>query len=163
MTKIKAKKKAKKKTLTKKKVKRVLRITEVRKEWEDDPLREHGFVDLMVYNPKTDTLEPTDALIQGESVVLKSIASRVAEWVGDWDAVWENIQLRAKIKEKIVELGKENPEILEAEITIQANDMFHRISEDLFKKEGRSDPEKIYHNFKSCMDPAQESYAEPPE
>ena len=36
------------------KIRRVLQISEVRKEWEDDPLREHGFVDLMVYNPKTD-------------------------------------------------------------------------------------------------------------
>jgi len=133
------------------KLRRVIQISEVRKEWEDDPLKEHGFVDLMVYNPKTDTLEPTDALIQGESVILKSIASRVAEWVGDWDAVWENIQLRAKIKEKIVELGKENPEILEAEITIQANDMFHRISEDLFEKEGRSDPEKIYQEWEEWL------------
>jgi hypothetical protein len=133
------------------KLRRLIQISEVRKEWEDDPLKEHAFVDLMVYNPVTDTLEPTDALIQGESVVLKSIASRVAEWVGDWDAVWENIQLRAKIKSKIVELGKENPELLEAETTIQANDMFHRISEDIFKKEGRSDPEKIYQEWEAWM------------
>jgi len=133
------------------KLRRLIQISEVRKEWEDDPLKEHAFVDLMVYNPKTDTLEPTDALIQGESVVLKSIASRVAEWVGDWDAVWENIKLREKIKSKIVELGKENPELLEAETTIQANDMFHRISEDIFKKEGRSDPEKIYQEWEAWM------------
>jgi hypothetical protein len=133
------------------KIRRVLQISEVRKEWEDDPLREHGFIDLMVYNPKTDTLEPTDALIQGESVVLKSIASRIAEWAGDWDAVWENIQLRSKIKEKLVELGKENSEFMEAEFTIMANDMFHRISEDLFQKEGRSDPEKIYNEWESWV------------
>src|SRR3989344_1502202 len=30
---------------------RVISITEVRKFWEDDPLREKAFVDLMVYNP----------------------------------------------------------------------------------------------------------------
>ncbi|MBI2581912.1 type II/IV secretion system ATPase subunit [Candidatus Woesearchaeota archaeon] len=50
-----------------KKYKRVLRITEVRKEWDDDPLREHGFVDLMVYNPVTDQLEITDDLRNGNS------------------------------------------------------------------------------------------------
>ena len=133
------------------KLRRVLQISEVRKEWEDDPLREHGFVDLMVYNPVTDTLEPTDALIQGESVVLKSIASRIAEWAGDWDAVWENILMRAKIKEKLVELGKDKPEIMEAEFTIMANDMFHRISEDSYQKEGRTDPEKIYNEWESWV------------
>ena len=105
----------------------------------------------MVYNPVTDTLEPTDALIQGESVVLKSIASKIAEWAGDWDAVWENILMRAKIKEKLGELGKDKPEIMEAEFTIMANDMFHRISEDSFQKEGRTDPEKIYNEWESWV------------
>src|SRR3989338_2225785 len=40
-------------------VRRVVRITEVRKNWENDPLAEKGFVDLMKYDPKTDTLKQT--------------------------------------------------------------------------------------------------------
>src|SRR3989344_4446896 len=46
---------------------RVTQITEVRKHWEEDPLRERGFVDLMKYNAKTDELEPTPDLINGDS------------------------------------------------------------------------------------------------
>ena len=130
---------------------RIVQIAEVRKEWEDDPLKEKGFIDLMLYNPKTDQLEPTDALIQGESIVMKSIASRVTEWVGDWDAVWENINLRAKIKQKLVEVSEDNPEILESEWTIKANDSFHRISQEVYKKEGKSDPNRIYAEWENWL------------
>ena len=81
---------------------RVTQITEVRKQWQDDPLVEKGFVDLMKYNAKTDQLEPTDDLVNGESEIVKAIAGNVREWAGNWDAVWENILLRAQIKEAIV-------------------------------------------------------------
>ncbi len=134
------------------KKKRVIQISEVRKEWTDDPLNEHAFVDLMLYNPETDELEATDALLQGESVVLKSIASKIPEWAGDWDAVWENIQLRTKIKDKIVEVSKENPERLEAEFTINCNDNFHKISQAVFEREGKTDPDKIYSEWEAWLD-----------
>ena len=134
------------------KKKRVVQISEVRKEWTDDPLTEHAFVDLMIYNPETDELEATDALLQGESVVLKSIASKIPEWAGDWDAVWENIQLRAKIKKKIIEISKDNPERLEAEVTISCNDNFHKISQAVFERDGKTDPDKIYSEWESWLE-----------
>ncbi|MDO8628718.1 MAG: type II/IV secretion system ATPase subunit, partial [Nanoarchaeota archaeon] len=55
--------------------KRLVQISEVRKTWEKDPLLEEGFVDLMKYHVEQDSLEPTLDLINGESEVLKSIAS----------------------------------------------------------------------------------------
>ncbi|MBU1201156.1 MAG: type II/IV secretion system ATPase subunit [Nanoarchaeota archaeon] len=124
---------------------RITQITEVRKTWEDDPLREGGFVDLMKYNSKTDQLEPSDELINGESEILKAIAGNVKEWAGDWDAVWDNILLRAKIKELIVETAKKenNDEILEAPFVIQSNDQFHRISERIREKKGKLDSKMI--------------------
>ena len=51
---------------------------------------------------KTDQLEPTDALINGDSEILKAIAGNVKDWAGNWDAVWDNIMLRGKVKEAIV-------------------------------------------------------------
>ncbi|MFH1917495.1 MAG: type II/IV secretion system ATPase subunit, partial [Nanoarchaeota archaeon] len=57
--------------------KRVLQIAEVRKHWNKDPIEEKGFVDLMKYNVEKDELEPTDDLINGDSEVIKSIASNV--------------------------------------------------------------------------------------
>ncbi len=72
-----------------KKWRRVMSITEVRKEWEDDPLRENGFVELMRYDTKTDSLKPTEELLNGNSEIIKSIASNVGEWSGNLDAFWD--------------------------------------------------------------------------
>ena len=111
------------------KIRRVLSITEVRKQWENDPLREGGFVELMKYNAETDMLEPTDNLINGDSEVIKDIAASVKEWAGNWDAVWDNIQLRADLKGALVDYSKKQkrPELLEAEFVIKANEAFHKI------------------------------------
>ena len=128
------------------KIRRIVSITEVRKEWEDDPLKEHAFIDLMRYNTQTDQLEATDDLINGDSEVLKSIAGNVKEWAGNWDAVWENILLRAKIKEELVQqaLQLNHPELLEASIVIKSNDVFHRISDEVRQDLGRLDSKKIF-------------------
>jgi flagellar protein FlaI len=125
---------------------RVTQITEVRKVWEDDPLREGGFVDLFKYDAITDTLQPTNDLLNGDSEILKSIAGNVREWAGNWDAVWDNINLRARIKQKIVETAKKSsrPDILEAPFTIVSNDEFHRVSEQVREDTGKLDSEQIF-------------------
>ncbi|MBI5803581.1 type II/IV secretion system ATPase subunit, partial [Candidatus Pacearchaeota archaeon] len=68
--------------------KRLVQITEVRKHWKKDPNEEKGFVDLMKYNVEKDILEPSDDLINGDSEVIKDIASNIKGWAGNWDAVW---------------------------------------------------------------------------
>ena len=128
------------------KQRRVLSISEVRKNWEDDPIREKGFVDLMKYNSKTDSLEPTPDLMNGDSEIIKEIAGNVKEWIGNWDAVWDNILLRAKIKETLVNyaLKLNQDSLLESEFVIESNDMFHRISDSIREKTGNLDSKKIY-------------------
>jgi len=125
---------------------RVLSISEVRKHWEKDPIREKGFVDLMKYNSKTDTLEPTQDLINGDSEIIKSIAGNVKEWIGNWDAVWDNILLRAKIKETLVNYSTKlnQNSILESKFTVESNDMFHRISDQIIEEKGSLDSKRIY-------------------
>lgn len=122
---------------------RVTQITEVRKEWNDDPLRENGFVDLMKYNAETDQLEPTDALINGDSYILKAIAGNVKEWAGNWDAVWDNILLRSQLKEELVKAAENDPDLLEAGFVVQANDEFHRVSDQVKDKNGFLDSKEI--------------------
>lgn len=136
-----------------KKIRRVLSITEVRKEWENDPLKEGGFVDLMLYNPETDELEPTDNLVNGDSEIIKQIAANVKEWAGNWDAVWDNIMLRKDIKEELLKIVKEtnNKTLLEAEFVISANDAFHKISDELLSKEGTLDNKKILFRWKEWL------------
>ncbi len=124
---------------------RVTQIAEVRKFWEKDPLIENGFVDLMKYDAKTDQLQPSQDLINGDSEIIKAIAGNVKEWAGDWNAVWENILLRAKTKELIVKYAHKikNLRLLEAEHVIQANDQFHRISDDVKEEVGKLDSKLI--------------------
>ena len=125
---------------------RVTQITEVRKQWENDPIAENGFVDLMKYDSNTDSLQPTDALINGESEIVKSIASNIKEWAGNWGGVWENILLRAKIKETLVNYAKQTnmPDLLEASNVIYFNDIFHKVSDEVRQQYGFLDPQKIF-------------------
>lgn len=135
------------------KFRRVTQITEVRKDWVDDPNREHGFVDLMKYDPETDELKITDALINGDSDILKTIAGNIKEFSGSWDAIWENIVLRSKIKGKIVEVSDEinDPDLLEAPFVIKSNDSFHNISANVKDSKGRLDSDKIYDQWEDWL------------
>ncbi|MCX6709909.1 MAG: type II/IV secretion system ATPase subunit [Candidatus Woesearchaeota archaeon] len=124
---------------------RVTEITEVRKFWTDDPLLENGFVDLMKYQSKTDQLEPSDDLINGDSDVLKSIAGNVKEWAGNWDAVWDNVLLRAKIKELTVDYANrlKMPELMEAQHVVVGNDHFHKICDEVKEELGSIDSKRV--------------------
>ena len=125
---------------------RVTQITEVRKHWEQDPLVEKGFVDLMKYDSKKDELQTSEDLINGDSEILKAIAGNVKEWAGNWDDVWDNIMLRAKIKQALVEFAikTKNPDLLEADFVIQSNDQFHKISERIKEDIGALDSKRIF-------------------
>jgi len=125
---------------------RLTQISEVRKYWVDDPLLEKGFADLMAYNAKTDIIEATDVLLEGESEILKAIGGRVREWAGNWDGIWQNIELRAKIKHALVETaGNSNNDImLEAPFVVKANDEFHKISQIVNEEVGSTEPKRVF-------------------
>jgi len=125
---------------------RMMEITEVQKEWSKDPQKEKAFVQLMAYNSKKDMLEPTETLLNGESLIVNEIANKVKEWRDNWEAVWDNIQLRAKIKETLVDYSRKtgNAEIIEARFVSEANDMFHIISETVKEEHGNLDSQRIF-------------------
>ena len=132
---------------------RVLSITEVRKHWEEDPLKEAGFIDLMRYDTKEDTLKPTQDLINGDSEVLKAVASNIKEFAGNWDAIWENILLRARIKEALVKYAlklKQNY-LLEANFIVQSNDIFHQITDKIREEVGNIDTKRIYFEWEDWL------------
>ncbi|NOQ56013.1 MAG: hypothetical protein GQ477_04380 [Nanohaloarchaea archaeon] len=125
---------------------RIMEITEVTKDWDENPQKEHAFQPLMMYDSKKDRLEPTDRFLNGESLILNSIADRVKDWKNNWDAVWENIQLRTNMKEALVKYAHTTNDlsILEADFTTQANSRFHIVSEEVKEQYGSLDPERIY-------------------
>nr|MBI4156717.1 type II/IV secretion system ATPase subunit [Candidatus Woesearchaeota archaeon] len=132
---------------------RVMQVTEVRKHWEEDPLREQGFVDIFTYDPKKDSLDVSQDLANGEIEVLKKIAGNVKEWAGDWDAIIDNINLRANIKEKLIDYSdKANmPDLLEADFVVDANDMFHIISDNIKEEVGNLDSKRILFEFDNLL------------
>ncbi|MFA5406480.1 MAG: type II/IV secretion system ATPase subunit [Candidatus Nanoarchaeia archaeon] len=130
-------------------VRRVTDITEVRKDWDEDPLREHAFVSLMRYDTDKGELVPTPELLEGESEVIKNIAGKVKAWSGKWDLVWDNILLRTKIKELMLEYGEKsnNSLMLESDFIVQANDQFHKIFDDLTNETGYPDSNDVIREF----------------
>ena len=58
----------------------------------------------------------------------------------------------------MTDIGEDKPELLEADFTIHANDEFHRISQEVFEKEGKSDPDKIYSEWEDWLTKAIKEY-----
>ena len=133
--------------------KRMLQLTEVRKHWIKDPQDEKGFVDLLKYNINKDELEPTQDLINGDSEVIKDIASNIRGWAGNWDAVYDNILLRAKVKQEIVDVANKlnKPELLEAEFNALSNDAFHKISDQIGQEIGLPLGDKVFPEWQKWL------------
>jgi type IV secretory pathway ATPase VirB11/archaellum biosynthesis ATPase len=133
---------------------RITQITEVRKTWQEDPLLEHGFIDLMKYDSKKDELVPTDELLDGDSDILKAIAVNIPDFAGNWDAMWNNVLLRADIKEIIVKKAEElgDADLLEAPFVIKSNDRFHLISEEVKESKGVLDSKEIKRRWVNWLD-----------
>ena len=125
---------------------RAVQLAEVRKHWTKDPLEEKGFIDLLRYNVEKDELEPTPELINGDSEIIKAVASGVRGWAGNWDAVYDNILLRARIKQELVETADKlkMPKLLEAKFNSLSNTMFHEISSSVRKEVGLPVGERVF-------------------
>ncbi|MFA5071418.1 MAG: ATPase, T2SS/T4P/T4SS family [Candidatus Pacearchaeota archaeon] len=134
-------------------MKRVVQVSEVRKHWKDDPLLEKGFSDLLNYNIEKDELEPSSDLINGDSEIIKGVASSVRGWAGNWDAIYDNILLRGKIKQEIVDVAKKTGknEILEAEFNTLSNHMFHEISDKVRKEVGLPMGNRVFPEWQSWL------------
>jgi len=132
---------------------RLTTIAEVRKHWEEDPLKEQGFVHLMEYDSKKDTIVPTSALLDGDSEVVKSIAGKVRDWVGNWDRVWDNIVLRGKIAKIMADYAKKpgNSWIQEADFVVVGNDNFHKIFGELKEESGYPDSKDVLFQFENWL------------
>lgn len=133
---------------------RVTGITEVRKDWTDDPKEEGAFVDLMRYDSNKDELVPTDTLKNGESEILNRIAENIREWKNDWEAVWNNIKLRERMKKEIVDKAEEtgNDELLEAEFVVKANQKYHILAERVSEEYGEQDAERIFARWQEWLE-----------
>jgi type IV secretory pathway ATPase VirB11/archaellum biosynthesis ATPase len=120
---------------------RVIRVTEVLKEWEDKPV----FQDLFIYNPNTDTLEPTDFLLNGKSMTLKNIMERTQGY-NDYSDVLRDIELRAWAKQVHVEISQKK-EQLEATYVSAQNNLFMRLLKEIKPMESETNMQKFMDKY----------------
>ena len=134
-------------------MRRIIQLAEVRKHWTKDPQEEGGFVDLLKYNVEKDELEPSEELINGDSEVIKSIASGVKGWAGNWDAVYDNILLRAKIKQEMVDVAKKSkiPNLLESKFNALSNNMFHEFSQEIMSEVGLPESDRVFTKWQEWL------------
>jgi type IV secretory pathway ATPase VirB11/archaellum biosynthesis ATPase len=132
---------------------RLVQLTEVRKHWQKDPMEEKGFVDLLKYNIEKDELEPSDDLINGDSEIIKNVATNVRGWAGNWDAVYDNILLRAKIKKELVDVAEKTRDynILEAKFNTLSNHAFHEISKEVIEEIGLPLSENVFPKWQKWL------------
>ena len=131
---------------------RVTRITEVRKRWQNDPVEEDGFMDLMVYDPKTDGLKATQDFLDGKSEIVRKIAEGV-RGREKFDEILADIKLRGKVRQDIANysVNQKLPELVEAEFMVEANDTFHTIAETVNEEMGYPVPSEVYKRWSLWM------------
>jgi hypothetical protein len=98
-------------------------------------------------------MEPSDDLINGDSEILKDIASNVRGWAGNWDAIYDNVLLRAKIKQEIVDVAKKigNDAILEAGFNLLSNHEFHHISDKVRQEIGLPMGDRVFPEWQKWL------------
>lgn len=129
-------------------MRKLLQITETRKDWRTDPIIENGFSDLMYYNYKSGELVPGLAL-RGSSGLLKGIARKWGTSVQD---VMLNIEFRANVQETLVETAERlgRPEILEADFTVRSNLAWHGLLDAGLKK-GDVDYKELHKEWRKWL------------
>nr|HPM86049.1 type II/IV secretion system ATPase subunit [archaeon] len=132
-----------------KRVRRVVEITEIKKHWNEDPLREGGLLDLMKYDAGKDSLELLEDNLK-ESELFKRIQKTSGLTIND---IWSEIRLRGNAKLFLVEqknsLGLKS--LLEADHTSRANNKLMLMREEMLEEEGKIDYEQLLGQWKNWI------------
>ncbi len=121
---------------------RVISVTEVLKEWEDQPV----FQDLLVYNPQSDQLEPTAALLEGKSNTIQMILRNTQGYKG-YNDVLRDIMLRGWAKDLQVKMAGDNEDMLEALVVSEANMLFTRLLDQIEPLKSLENEERFKEEF----------------
>ncbi|MEM2890473.1 MAG: type II/IV secretion system ATPase subunit, partial [Candidatus Hadarchaeum sp.] len=137
-------------------VRRLVQIVEVRKDWRHDPTAEEGFVPLMSHDYSRDCLRPTRTLLSGRSELIASIARK---WGLAPLQVRRNLEFRARVQEDLVtEAAMGRSYLLEAPFVLRANLAWHSFYEDQLKH-GGVDYRQLYQRWREWLNSAKEQVA----
>jgi len=125
---------------------RVVQITEIKKDWISDPLHEGGLLDLMLFDASKDKIK----LIE-ENLKESDLFSKIQRTSGlSMTAIWDSIKMNANSKAFMVELKNklDFPELLEAENTVPAVNKLMLLKQNQLEENGSVDYEKVLSEWK---------------
>ncbi|HLD62998.1 MAG TPA: ATPase, T2SS/T4P/T4SS family, partial [Candidatus Norongarragalinales archaeon] len=129
---------------------RLIEITEVKKEWNEDPLRENGFLNWSSFDASKDALDFNQSKM-GESewiAKLKKLRGITAE------EVFSEVRARGMAKQHLVDLKNKLslPELIEAENSVIAHSKYLLLRELQIQENGGVDHELLLKNWGSWVD-----------
>ncbi len=133
-----------------KKNRRVIGVTEILKEWTEDPKQEGGLLDIVTYDATVDEWK-----IDKEAFMKKSHKVKYLEKTRGLspEEMWVDIEWRAKTKKYIADLAKQiDPEIAEARYYAKANSKWAIVLENQREATGILDYENAYKTWKEWVD-----------
>ena len=122
-----------------KKQRRVIEITEIRKDWNVDPIREKGFLQLMEFSQRKSSLVLRKL---SESQVLRKICLLRGM---SFNEVLKAIELREKVKRMIVKFSEKRQYLLNFRSTLRLNRIFYDL-------EGSLSSYEVLRKFKKVLE-----------
>ncbi|NPA86286.1 MAG: type II/IV secretion system ATPase subunit [bacterium] len=133
-----------------KKYRRVVAITEVKKQWKSDPLEEGGFFDIMYYDIYQDRLRFADDFLE-KSELLK----KIMKYTGfTEDDILNELAVRSKLFEYIVQVANTYglPELMEGYWSVYAKNKYILLAERMREEIGGVDYKRLFYEWKSWFD-----------
>ncbi|MFA6048842.1 MAG: type II/IV secretion system ATPase subunit [Candidatus Micrarchaeia archaeon] len=129
---------------------RLIEITEVKKEWNEDPLRENGFLQWMTFDANKDDLEFFEERM-GESEWLAKIKRMRGVSI---EEIWNEIRARGDTKQYLVDAKRKLgiPKILEAENSLHAHNHYLLLEEKQREEHGSVDYPSLMADWKRWVD-----------
>ncbi len=129
---------------------RLIEITEVKKEWNEDPLKENGFLQWMTFDANKDDLEFFEDRL-GESEWLSKIKRIRGMSI---EQIWGEIRARGDSKQYLVDVKRkfDVPKILEAENSLRAHNRYLLLAEKQREEFGSVDYPSLIADWKKWVD-----------
>ncbi len=133
-----------------KRYRRLIEITEVKKNWNDDPGRENGFLNWMLFDANKDNLEFFKDEVKESEWIKKVMRNRGLKY----EDVWNEIVTRAASKQYLIDVkNKHNiPKILEADNTIRAHTKLMILAEKHREEFGKLDHKQVLADWQEWVD-----------
>jgi type IV secretory pathway ATPase VirB11/archaellum biosynthesis ATPase len=130
---------------------RLVEVTEIGKEWYEDPLKEGGLTDLVEYDASTDSHSILQKNIFEKSHFFKRTQKRRGMGIDD---IWEDIVYRGKSKALLVEMKNKYdiPHLLESKYTVRANDKYLLMREESRAEVGKVDHDKVLEDWQKWLE-----------